>query len=121
MDKSSPSSSKSTGPATHHAETDEGTSSANSPTFAPRYTEFDIIQQNTQGSGKDLWKLETISEQCNDSKRNQIYLIQETKLTGKFMTEIKGCTFFNHGNDDKENKAGVGILLGKEAQKPGMI
>ena len=78
------------------------------------HTEFDIIQQNLQGAGRDLYKLEALASQCNTSERNQVYLIQETKIAGKENTTINECTFFLHGNDKRERRAGVGIMLGKE-------
>ena len=115
------------GPVTHHTELDEDISTAaKSPTYVPRYTEFDIIQQNLQGTGKDKYKLDTLASQCITSKRNQIYLIQETKIAGSKLIKIneeddnkniQTCTFFLHGNDERERKAGVGIMLGPEATK----
>ena len=48
-------------------------------------------------------------------ERTQIYLIQETKLKGNENITINNCTFFLHGNDERERIAGVGIVFGKKA------
>ena len=81
-------------------------------------SEFDIISQNLRGSGgsKDgHYKLNAMAAMSNTSTKHEIRLIQETKMPNNETLQINGNTFFLCGHDQREQRAGIGIMLSKKA------
>jgi exonuclease III len=86
---------------------------------------YQFITQNVNGAKEKIEadgtrtneKFETIAHQMVKHKK-QAYLIQETWMTGNFITEIQGIRFFHHGLDEStcnRGRGGVAIALGPEA------
>jgi exonuclease III len=86
---------------------------------------YHIITQNANGAKEKLEadgtrtneKFETIAHQMVTQNKHA-YLVQETWMTGNFITEIRGIHFFHHGLEEStcnRGRGGVAIALGPEA------
>ena len=79
----------------------------------PRDVPFQIVSHNIRGTQgafelngdtRDLGKLETIALNLSNRKwKVDIYLVQETWITGDWIIEAHGCTIIHHGPPPKKH------------------